>query len=186
MKGDVLGREYSYSHAFELASGQWVVYTDVDEVLVAPNGLRAALEKVPDATHAPGIHRWHAIVNGDTYFKVEEFDQKRFRLLRKPGAKVSLPASDRYRNVLHKREPVEPDAEDPRYDIPVADAFLMEFKAPYQHYADQLFYDAVGSRNDRKSCEAEFSKPDLAAGQALFEAGHAEHAPRRPCSDRWR
>lgn len=78
MKGDVLGKERSYPHAFDLAGGDWVVPTDVDEVLVAPRGLSAALAKVPAETCAPGVQRWHGIVNGPRYFKVEAFDRKGF------------------------------------------------------------------------------------------------------------
>jgi len=179
MRGDVLGKEFSYPHAFELATGDWVVYTDVDEILVARRGLAAALSRVPAECCAPGVRRWHGIVNGDAYFKVEKHDHKRFRFLRKPGARVFRPDTDRYRDVLHKREPIEPEAERPRYDLPVEDVFLMEFKAPYQHYADQLFYHAVGSRNDRLRCEQEFAASDLRIGRMLFEAAHAQNAPRR-------
>lgn len=185
MKGDVLGKEFSYPHAFDLATGDWVVYTDVDEVLVAPHGLVAALEKVPAGNCAPGVFRWHGIVNGPAYFKVEEFDHKRFRFLRKPGARVFRPDTDRYKDVLHKREPIEPEAEHPKYDIPVEDAFLMEFKAPYQHYADQLFYDAVGSLNDRKACEAAFQQRDLDLGRLLYEAAHSENKPRKRWWHKW-
>jgi glycosyltransferase involved in cell wall biosynthesis len=182
MRGDVLGKEFSFAQGFEAASGDWVVYTDVDEVLVAPQGFATALAAVPDACAAPGILRWHAIANGDAYFKVERFDEKRFRLLRKPGARVFEPETRRYKDLLHKREPVDPAALEPHYSIPREQAFLMEFKTPYQHYADQLFYEAVGSRNDRAACEERFGPGDLEIGRALFEGGHAEHRPRT----RWR
>jgi glycosyltransferase involved in cell wall biosynthesis len=179
MRGDVLGKEFSYPHAFELATGDWVVYTDVDEVLVAPAGVATALSRVPAACCAPGVRRWHGIVNGDDYFKVEKLDHKRFRFLRRPGARVFRPDTHLYKDVAHKREPIEPEAEHPRYDLPVEDAFLMEFKAPYQHYADQLFYRAVGSLNDSRRCEQEFAEKDLRLGRMLFEAAHEENVPRR-------
>jgi glycosyltransferase involved in cell wall biosynthesis len=176
MRGDVLGKALSYPQAFDLATGDWVVYTDVDEILVA-RGLAAALARVPAECCAPGVRRWHGIVNRDDYFKVEELDHKRFRFLRKPGARVLRLDTDRY--VAHQSEPVESASEHPRYDLPVEDAFLMEFKAPYQHYADQLFYDAIGSRNERRRCEQEFAASDLRIGRMLFEAAHAQNAPRR-------
>lgn len=179
MRSEVLGKEFSYAEAFEAADGDWVVYTDVDEILVCRGGLREALAEVPAACNAPGIVRWHAIVQGDQYFKVEKFDLKRFRILRKPGAVVFDAKTKRYKDLLHKHEPVEPEAELPRYDFAQKTAFLMEFKAPYQHFADQLFYEAVGSKNDRKACEAAFSKRDQMLGRTMYELGHLEHAPRR-------
>ena len=143
------------------------------------------MSKVPAENCAPGVFRWHGIANGPRYFKVEEFDHKRFRFLRKPGARVFRPDTDRYKDVLHKREPIEPEAEHPKYDLPVEDAFLMEFKAPYQHYADQLFYEAVGSLNDKQACEAEFAERDLALGRLLYQAAHTENKPRKRWWHKW-
>ncbi len=178
-RSEVLGKEFSYLEGFEAATGDWVVYTDVDEILVARGGFKKVLETVPPECNGPTIVRWHAIVHGDDYFKVEKFDVKRFRILRKPGAEVFDAKTKRYKDLLHKHEPVTPESELPRFDIPQKQAFLMEFKAPHQHFADQLFYEAVGSRNDRKACEEAFSSRELALGRAMYELGHQENAPVR-------
>ncbi len=179
MRGDVLGKEFSYAQVYEAATGDWVVYTDVDEILVCPSGLKNVLGEVPEDCIAPGTFRWHGIVNGDAYFKVEEYDHKRFRLLRKPGVEVFDPDTKQYKDLLHKHEPVKRGTENPKFDIPKEKLFLIEMKAPYQHYADQLFYVAVGSRNDRKACEEQFSDKDLLLGKTLYELGHQENAPRK-------
>jgi hypothetical protein len=122
--------------------------------------------------------RWHAVANGDAYFKVEDFERKRCRFLRKPGAIVLEPKTSDYGKLVHQVEPVAPECEEPRYDVPIEDAFLMEFKAPHQHYADQLFYAAIGGKNEVEKCEQAFSRGELRVGRSLFEAGHGQRSPR--------
>jgi glycosyltransferase involved in cell wall biosynthesis len=178
MRGPGLGKSLSYAQAFEMATGDWVINTDVDETLVAPRGLKAALDKVPEACAAVATFRWHAVANGDAYFKVEEFDRKRCRFLRKPGAIVLELTTSHYGKWAHRVEPVAPECEEPRYDVPIEDAFLMEFKAPHEHYADQLFYAAIRGKNELRQCEEAFSRDELRVGRSLFEARHGQWSPR--------
>ena len=178
MRDPGLGKNISYAQVFDLATGDWVINTDVDEILVAPRGLRAALDKVPGDCAAVAVFRWHAVANGDAYFKVEDFERKRFRFLRKPGAIVLVATTSNYGKMAHRVEPVAPECEEPRYDVPIEDAFLMEFKAPHQHYADQLFYAAIGGKNEVKECEQAFSRDELRLGRGLFEANHGQWSPR--------
>ena len=180
MEGEILGKEFSFAQAFEAAHGDWVVFTDIDEVLVTRRPLSDILEDVPSACAAPRILRWHAVASGERFLKTEPFEDKRFRILRKPGASVFRPRTRHYRDLLHKQEPVEKRAEDPRHTLPRKDAFLMEFKASYQHVADQLFYQAVGSRNDLQDCVESLPESAIRLGRALFEAGHTKHSPGRP------
>ncbi len=180
MEGEVLGKEFSFAQAFEAAQAEWVVFTDIDEVLVTKRPLSDILSEVTPSCGAPRILRWHAVASGRGFFKTERFEEKRFRILRKPGANVFRPRTRYYRDLLHKQEPVEKKAEQPRYTISREDAFLMEFKASHQHIADQLFYEAVGSRNDLQACIESLPETDIRLGRALFEAGHLKHSPGQP------
>jgi glycosyltransferase involved in cell wall biosynthesis len=155
-----LGWEFSMVEATKHCKHDWVFCLNADESYVGPPLSKFAKEAKAQKKHAVAFQRWHAVTcNKGEWFKVERWAY-RLRLFRKDhlGGEVQK---------IH--DGLENRFEKDRIEITSDRARILEYKAPWQHYRNQLFYASRGVLNEEMRCRDIMPKIDLQIGKLLWE-----------------
>jgi glycosyltransferase involved in cell wall biosynthesis len=156
-----MGKEHSLRFALAECHHEWCLDVDADETYVGASPGQI-IDELGAQCEAFSIARWHAVAAHEgRWLKVEPWSH-RVRLVNKrrvPGT-FTFDVHVGLDHAFHGR---------PVTAIDQRVARLLEYKAPWQHYVDQLFYDSRGSLNDKALCEAQMAAPDLAVGKAYFD-----------------
>jgi len=157
---DQLGWEFSMVEATKHCKYDWVFCLNADESYVGtPLGTVAKMAKAKKLP-AVGFRRWHAIAcNKDEWFKQERW-LPRVRLFLKDhlGGEVQK---------IH--DGLEQRFSGKALNLPKEVGRIVEFKAPWQHFRNQLFYESRGVLNEAKKCRDKMSALDRKIGRDLWE-----------------
>ena len=157
-----MGKEHSVRFALDQCHHEWYLDVDADETYVGASPGQI-IEEFGGQYEAFSIARWHAVAAHEgRWLKVEPWSH-RLRLANKH--KVPEHATFDLHIGLDQAFQGRPVA---ALDQRVAR--LLEYKAPWQHYVDQLFYESNGGMNDKAYCEEHLAPVDLAVGRAFFDA----------------
>ena len=160
-----IGKEYSLLFAVSQCQHEWCLNLDADETYAgtAPGLL---VEGVEGAIEVVWIERFHAVASSTAWFKQER--SMRARLFRKQALREDV------RTALHRGLD---EYFLGRSHISANHALIVECKATWQHYVDQLFCRAYGAASDYDRCQVKLSEIEKKLGEAFFQAYFPEAKP---------
>jgi hypothetical protein len=169
-----LGKEFSLAFALERCTFDWCFNLDADEAYVgcSPDEL---VERASSHAAFLSIAHFQAVgCTPEAWFKSEPvrakvrlFDRKRLDTGRRFALHVGLDPLLRDEATVH---------------VPATEARIVEYKAAWQHYLDQLFYEWEGSPvHEAPACRAVMRPQSLELGETAFRLDRgARRKPAEP------
>jgi glycosyltransferase involved in cell wall biosynthesis len=156
-----LGKEFSVRFALEQCAFDWCLNLDADETYVG-RPVQDVVEALPAQATALSMAHLQAIACTEgAWFKIEPLqpkvriiDRRRFDTDVDYELHAGLDALRRDQAIAH---------------LPDSQGRIVEYKAAWQHYVDQLFYESQGSpMHEADACRARMAPRALELGEAVF------------------
>jgi hypothetical protein len=156
-----LGKEFSLGFALEQCAFDWCFNLDADETYVGRSPAEVIEGSPPYASAITLPHVQAVGCTRETWFKEEPVKPK-VRLVHRGRLYGNLSVD------LHEGLDKLMYGETVSH-LPASEGRIVEYKAPWQHYVDQLFYEAEGSpQHEARQCRERLTPQALELGETAF------------------